>query len=102
MARNIEKMNTKIAEIKAKYPKVETKYVVADFSKLSTIQEYRDIINEGVGEIDIAFVGMNAGLARSGSLAKIPDKYLEEVIRVNALQVVYASKVFLEILMKLL
>jgi len=35
-----------------------------------------------------------------GSVHKIKDRALEEVMRVNGLQVVYAAKVFLEVMMK--
>ena len=45
-------------------------------------------------------MALNAGLARLGSVHKFKDRALEEVMRVNGLQVVYAAKVFLEMMMK--
>jgi len=40
VSRNEEKMQEKLAEIKAKAPKVKTMYVVADFVSLNTIDQY--------------------------------------------------------------
>lgn len=42
VARNEEKMKTKIEEIKASFP-VECKYLVCDFSKFTKISEYREL-----------------------------------------------------------
>jgi short-subunit dehydrogenase len=48
MARNLQKMNERLDNIQKKFPNVETKAVVCDFSKQSTIEQYREIINSEV------------------------------------------------------
>jgi len=41
MARNLEKMQRCLEEIKGLYPSVQTKAVVCDFSEVSNMAEYR-------------------------------------------------------------
>ena len=41
VSRNKEKIDTKLAEIKELFPLCETRGVVADLSKMSTMEEYR-------------------------------------------------------------
>ena len=43
VARNEDKMKEKLAEIKKEFD-IETKYVVADFSKLFSIEDYKNTI----------------------------------------------------------
>jgi short-subunit dehydrogenase len=100
MARNQTKMDAKLKELEASYPEVQHSSIKVDFSELTSITEYRNLITENLVGKDIAFVALNAGLARMGSVHKIKDRALEEVMRVNGLQVVYAAKVFLEVMMK--
>jgi hypothetical protein len=73
MARNQEKMDVKLKELRQSYPKVQHSFVKVDFSELTSIQEYRFIITETLKGKDIAFVALNAGLARRGSVHKIKD-----------------------------
>ena len=84
MARNQTKMDGKVKELEGLYPNVKHDSVKVDFSELTTLQEYRDLIEKLAGK-DVAFVALNAGLARSGSVNKIEDKSLEEVMKVNGL-----------------
>jgi len=93
-------MDVKVKELEESYPNVQHSSVKVDFSELTSIKQYRDLISENLAGKDVAFVALNAGLARLGSVHKFKDRALEEVMRVNGLQVVYAAKVFLEMMMK--
>jgi short-subunit dehydrogenase len=73
---------------------------VADFSKLSTLEEYRTLIETSLGGVDIGMVCLNAGITVIGNLNDLSDQEFESVIRVNGLHVMYSSKVFLELLNK--
>jgi short-subunit dehydrogenase len=44
LARNEEKMAQRLSDIKQKYPQIQTKAVVVDFSKLTTLAEYRTLV----------------------------------------------------------
>ena len=74
--------------------------VVVDFSNLSTLEEYRTLIEKEFKDIDIGFVCLNAGITVLGNLGDLTDKDFESVIRVNGLHVTYGAKVFLEIFAK--
>lgn len=63
MARNLVKMNKCLEEIKEKYPNVETKAVVCDFSQVCTMAEYRKIVDNDMGGMDVGVLGLNAGIA---------------------------------------
>ena len=63
IARNLTKMSNCLQEIKKKYPQVETKAVVCDFSKVSSMAEYRKIVAKEMEGMNIAVLGLNAGMA---------------------------------------
>jgi len=100
MARNQDKMDVRVKELSESYPDVQHASVKVDFSKLKSMQEYRDLISKGLDGKDVGFVALNAGLGRAGSNHKIPDSALEEVMTVNTLHVVFMAKIFLEMMMK--
>ena len=101
IARNEEKLKKKIAELKEKFPNCMTKSIVCDFAKISTLAEYRAAIQHQVSKLgDISLVALNAGVIRVGLSHNLTDEAVEEVVRVNALHVCFASKIFLEILTK--
>ena len=101
MARNAEKMQTKLAEVKAACGKnIETKYLVGDFSKLADITQYREIFTDEIMNLDIGVVIANAGWGEPGVYHEIPDDDLKGTININAVQVVYIFKIFGEKLMK--
>lgn len=92
IARNKAKMDEKVARIKHIYPKVQVMAIVADFSKMHTIQEYRDTIGSKLKDIDIAMLFLNAGVAQMGCFADLNDNSVEELMSVNALHPVYLAK----------
>ena len=66
VARNDLKMNLKLAEIEKKYPGVKTMYIVADFSKMTTIKDYKLLIGEHLKTSDIAALFCNVGAIAGG------------------------------------
>jgi len=48
--------------------------VVADFSTLATIQDYKEVVGEAVRDLDIAMLFLNAGWASIGPFAEISHK----------------------------
>jgi short-subunit dehydrogenase len=72
---------------------VETMYVVADFAKMSTIQEYKEAIADKLTDIDIGMLILNAGWAEFGPFEWVSNEIIEDHIRINLLHVVYTAKV---------
>ena len=99
IARNLAKMNDKITTLRAKHPSVDFKAVVADFSELTTMQEYHELIKASkLHEIDIGLVFLNAGCVAIGPFDLLSDEQVESSVRVNALHPVYLAKAFLPLL----
>ena len=61
VARNLDKINQKLQDIRESCGRViETKAVVADFAKMSTIEEYQKVADQ-MKDLDIALLLLNAG-----------------------------------------
>ena len=60
-------------------------YIVADFSKLSSITQYQEIIGDKLKGIDIGVLILNAGITTPGPLDKIDKEWVETTVSVNAL-----------------
>lgn len=41
-------------------------HIVADFSKMNSINEYEDIVNKNLGKLDIGILILNAGVGSMG------------------------------------
>lgn len=95
VARNQAKMDEKVAEVKKKFPERKYVTVLADFSKMHTIKEYKDIIGEKVKNLDIAMVFLNAGIAQMGCFADIDEAHVEDQMTVNAMHPMYLTKALL-------
>ena len=64
IARNKDKINEKLKVISEGCGRViETRSVIADFSQLSTIEEYERIADE-IKDLDIGILILNAGVAQ--------------------------------------
>ena len=59
VARNEEKMKAKLAQIKAP---VEKMFIVADFFKMTSVEEYKRIIADQLKGQDVAILILNAGV----------------------------------------
>lgn len=90
ISRNEEKMKQKLKEFPAG---IKTMYIVADFSKMPSIKDYKEIIGNKLAQIDIGLLVLNAGWSEFGPFEWLSDEMVEDHIRINLLQVIYTSKV---------
>ena len=75
ISRNKAKVDSKLEEIKAKYPQVETIGIECDFSKLSTMVQYRDLVaTTELKDLDIGILCLNAGLFSVGPIDAVEDE----------------------------
>jgi len=96
VARNEQKMKEKLAEIKSD---VEKKCIVADFFKMTTVEEYQVAIADKLKGDDVALLFLNAGVGQVGPFCDVPGKRLEHVMNIKALQPMYLAKVLVNQLM---
>ena len=61
---------------------METRIVVADFSKNSNIEFYNEIMSK-VSDLDIGLVVLNAGVLNSGYFSKAEANDLQQLLDVN-------------------
>jgi len=61
-------MKQRLNEIKkhALTPKFESMYIVADFTKMLTLDEYRNTIESKLKNLDVSMLILNAGMASTG------------------------------------
>ena len=100
ISRNKEKIDQKLAEIKAEYP-VEVLGVQADLSKMTTMAAYHELIKEQFPDIDIGILCLNAGVM----LPQVPydltrDEDVEATFHINGLHVVYLMKALVKRLLQ--
>ena len=100
VARNEEKMKTKIQEIKAAHSGIECDYIICDFSKFTTLSEYRELYSSKIGGLDIAVAVANAGYALAGKFEDNEDDLLVTTMNINVLHVYYTMKVLSEQMLK--
>jgi len=97
VARNETKMQEKLAEIVKKYgSNIKTKYIIADFSQLKSIADYKETIGKKLADIDIAMLFLNAGYAQIGPFADIHEEDVEKQIDCNVNHVAYTAKVLVK------
>ena len=93
ISRTKTKMDTKLEEIKMKYPERDCFSVVCDFSKLTTMAAYRELVESaGLNKLDIGVLCLNAGVFNIGPLDLIEDERYEQVWNVTGLHNVYLMK----------
>ena len=76
-------MDEKMQGLKETYPNVETMTIVADISKLTTIDSYREIITDKLNDIDVGVVAVNAGILMQGPFKDLRDSEITNQIIVN-------------------
>ena len=75
ISRTKKKIDFKLQEIKEKNPECETIGIECDFSKITTMQEYRDLVeNSELKDLDIGILCLNAGLGLKGPIDLVSDK----------------------------
>lgn len=92
MARNQKKIDDKLAEIKTLNSSCQTMSIIADFTKLFTIEEYKTTIADPLKDIDVAIFALNAGLSRIGFYDELPDQDIQDNVMCNALHPCYLAK----------
>ena len=93
ISRSKDKCDEKLQEIRDKYHDVETISYGCDFSKITTLAEYRDLVKQsGLMDVDIAILALNAGLQARGHLDLIDDQPYQDIWSVNFFHVVYLLK----------
>ena len=86
-------MDIKIKELKEKFPLIDCFSVVADFSKMTTMADYRALVTDsGIDKLDIGILCLNAGLASMGPIDLVEDERYEAVWNVTGLHNVYLMK----------
>ena len=75
-------------------------YVVADFSQMKSIADYEKLVQEKISKIDVGILILNAGVGGMGPFSQIRNKDIEILVNVNALHVIYFSKVMVNQLLK--
>ena len=89
ISRSKQKIDTKLQEIREKFPTCKTVGVECDFSKITTVQAYRDLVQKNIAQLDIGVLCLNAGLIKTGCIGEIKDDRLEAVWNVNCLSPIY-------------
>ena len=97
LTHNNMKILAKILEIKAKYPNCDTIAIESDFSKMTSMKQYRDLVaNTELKDLDIGVLCLNAGLALFGPVDLVPDHKYENVWNVTGLHNVYLLKALVQ------
>ena len=96
IGRNESKMQKAIKEVTDKCPQIKTKYIIFDFAKLTTIQDYEDKIGKELKEIEIAMLYLNAGYLQMGGFSDVSHNEIEQMTAVNTLQPIYTFKVLVD------
>ena len=86
-------MKTKLQEIEEAAPGTKTMYVVADFSKMTKISDYQEIIGDQLKEIDIGLLILNAGWGEFEPFEWVSNDIIEQHVTINVLHEVYTTKV---------
>jgi len=78
-------MKQKIEEIKAHASDVtfKTMYIVADFTKLLTMDAYRETIESKLNELDVSILILNAGMMQPGHFYKQDDTVISNIVTCN-------------------
>ena len=95
VSRNIAKIESRIEALQQKYPTIKFKAVAADCSTKTTVQEYTDLIENELADLDIGIWCVNAGCWLQGPTDLIDDASFERVFGLNGLHVVYMVKALL-------
>jgi len=71
------KMAQKLSEIE---PSVKKMSIVADFHKMQTMEEYKQIIGSQLKDLDIGVLAINAGFGNVGAFERHYDDEVEKVL----------------------
>jgi len=74
--------------------------VVADFSKLFTIEEYKKNITEKVSHLDIGIIALNAGWTTMGTFCMLHDWEVQQMTQINVNHVIYGMKALMPLVVE--
>ena len=80
--------------MESRFANFKSMYIIADFSKLTSMEQYQTVIGDKVKDLDVAVVCLNAGF---GNFGPFMDTYIKEndnVFQVNCGHVFYLSTIF--------
>jgi len=95
VSRNQVKIDQRLQEISARFPDRQYRGVQADLASMTTVAQYRDLINTKMSGMDVGVLCLNAGCWVEGPMDLISDEDFEREIGLNAVHVVHMTKAFL-------
>ena len=98
IARNQEKCEGVVREIKELYPNTETRIIVADFTE-SWKEEFTEKIEKETSDLDISVVVNNVGQLNINQYSEYPIDQIRNQIIVNCLSQALITRIFLPKLM---
>lgn len=87
-------MKQRLEEIKknASSQNFESMYIVADFTKMLTLDDYRNIIESKLRNLDVSMLILNAGMAATGPFEKIDEVNVSNIVTCNMMHTSYLPK----------
>jgi len=76
-------MKQRLEEIKEHGKNIQTMYIVADFTKMLTLDDYRNIIESKLRDLDVSILILNAGMASTGPFDKIDEYGISNILTCN-------------------
>jgi len=67
-------------------------YIVADFTKLFTFEDYRNVIESKIRNLDVSMLILNAGIGAFDSFEVMPDEKVSDILHCNMMHVSYLPK----------
>lgn len=95
IARNEDKLKSVAFDITAKYPKVQTQIIVADFSKAASVEFFNDIIIQ-LGDLDVSVLVNNVGTVARGMFHTYKRPDMINLLVINCLPVLILSHHFIQ------
>ena len=95
VSRNEDKMKQKLEEIKKSAKdniNFKSMYIVADFTKMMTLDDYRTTIANKLSDIDVSMLILNAGMAATGPFDRIDEVNVSNILHCNIMQKSYLPK----------
>jgi len=94
IARNLQKMDEVVQEIKSQHPLVQTRIVIADFSE-SYQAGFIERIEKEVADLDVSVLVNNVGQLFIDQYTQIPIEQVRNQVIVNCLSQALVTRVFL-------
>jgi len=101
ISRNKNKIDEKLEEIckfcrpgDQEFASSGTLAIVADFSEIYTMEDYKKKIGDKLEGYDIGVVVLNAGMGLMGPFVELTDKEAERLYTINSSHVFFCAKIF--------